>query len=335
MVSVIVPVYNPGEWFEDCINSILEQTYQHIEVILVDDGSTDGSEKKCDLYAEQDDRVQVIHVKNGGVSKARNIGIQAAKGDFLLFIDSDDWIEENLLTDALRRIETDESELAIYAMQIDKYKNGNITTKDMRYKKDTVFLPEEIADNFEELYYNDYLSSSCTKVFQKSIIDMYQLKFDENLVMYEDLCFVLEYISKCNRVSILKEAYYHYRMDDTILAVSKRKTDNLLKNLENVVNKIISFLSEKKGTISEKDNNIVVDLFIIYLHKLFAQKNSMLIRMKGIRQLEKEQNLQQALKACPKFTEGSKFYKLLVWSLKRKATIVTFLLYWKRYRASY
>ena len=113
MVSVIVPVYNPGEWFEDCINSILEQTYQHIEVILVDDGSTDGSEKKCDLYAEQDDRVQVIHVKNGGVSKARNIGIQAAKGDFLLFIDSDDWIEENLLTDALRRIETDESELAI------------------------------------------------------------------------------------------------------------------------------------------------------------------------------------------------------------------------------
>lgn len=335
MVSVIVPVYNPGEWFEDCINSILRQTYQCIEVILVDDGSTDGSAQKCDLYAEQDDRVQVIHVKNGGVSKARNIGIQAAKGDFLLFIDSDDWIEENLLTDALRRIETDESELAIYAMQIDKYKNGNITTKDMRYKKDTVFLPEEIADNFEELYYNDYLSSSCTKVFRKSIIDMYQLKFDENLVMYEDLCFVLEYISKCNRVSILKEAYYHYRMDATILAVSKRKTDNLLKNLENVVNKIISFLSEKKGAISEKDNNIIVDLFIIYLHKLFAQRNSMLIRMKGIRQLEKEQNLQQALKACPKFTEGSKFYKLLVWSLKRKATIVTFLLYWKRYRASY
>lgn len=332
MVSVIVPVYNPGEWFEDCINSILRQTYQCIEVILVDDGSTDGSSQKCDLYAEQDNRVQVIHLENGGVSKARNTGIQAAKGDFLVFIDSDDWIEGNMLTDALRRIESDESELAIYAMQIDKYKNGNIIIKDMRYKEDTIFSAKEIADNFEELYYNDYLSSSCTKVFRKSIIDMYQLKFDESLVMYEDLCFVLEYISKCNKVSILKDTYYHYRMDDTILAVSKRKTDNLLKNLENVVNKIISFLSEKKGTISEKDNNVIVDLFIIYLHKLFAQRNSMLIRMKGIRQLEKEQTLQQALKACPKFTEGSKFYTVLVWSLKKKATIVTFLLYWKRYR---
>ena len=144
--------------------------------------------------------------------------------------------------------------------------------KDMRYKKDTVFLPEEIADNFEELYYNDYLSSSCTKVFQKSIIDMYQLKFDENLVMYEDLCFVLEYISKCNRVSILKEAYYHYRMDDTILAVSKNeKTDNLLKNLENVVNKIISFLSEKKELFLKRIIILLLIcllfIFINFLHR--------------------------------------------------------------------
>ena len=140
MVSVIVPVYNPGEWFEDCINSILEQTYQHIEVILVDDGSTDGSEKKCDLYAEQDDRVQVIHVKNGGgFLKHEILEFKRQKATFC-FLSIVMTGLKNLLTDALRRIETDESELAIYAMQIDKYKNGNITTKDMRYEKGYCFF---------------------------------------------------------------------------------------------------------------------------------------------------------------------------------------------------
>ena len=93
IVSIIIPVYNVGIYLEKCISSCLEQTYKRCEIILVDDGSNDGSEKICDDYAKKDARIKVIHQKNQGVSSARNAGMNCAEGDYIAFVDADDWIE--------------------------------------------------------------------------------------------------------------------------------------------------------------------------------------------------------------------------------------------------
>ena len=92
LISVIVPVYNVREYIDRCVTSILQQTYKQFEILLIDDGSTDGSEKRCDNYKESDERIRVYHKKNGGLSDARNCGIQKAKGEYLTFIDADDYV---------------------------------------------------------------------------------------------------------------------------------------------------------------------------------------------------------------------------------------------------
>ena len=106
-VDVIVPVYNTEKYLPKCIESILAQTYKNIELILVDDGSLDDSGRICDEYAAQDSRIQVIHKENGGVSKARNSGIDKAKGEWLLFVDSDDWVEEKYVETFLKQAKKD------------------------------------------------------------------------------------------------------------------------------------------------------------------------------------------------------------------------------------
>ena len=97
LISVIVPVYNVEKYLDECVNSILDQTYSNIEILLIDDGSTDNSPNICDFYEKQDNRVRVIHQQNGGLSLARNIGIEKSQGDFIVFVDSDDYISTDML----------------------------------------------------------------------------------------------------------------------------------------------------------------------------------------------------------------------------------------------
>ena len=332
MISVIVPVYNPGEKFEGCINSILAQTYKDLEIILVDDGSTDGSEKMCDAFMKKNQRISVIHLKNGGVSNARNVGIEEAKGEYIAFIDSDDWIEPEAVEKSIKRIEREESGMAIFAMQIDRFTEERVDSIKLCWKEDACMTTEEIAVNFSSLFYNDYLSSSCTKIFRKSVIDKYKLRFNNKLVMYEDLCFVLEYLSCIKRVSIIKEAYYHYQMNTSVNAISKRKTDALLDNLEVVVKHICKYVKQQNCVIDATVNTIIIDLYIIYLHKMFIEKQVICKRIKSIQQLQNSMLLQEALNDCSIFEARGKFYRILAQSLRKKQSFVTYLLYWKRYR---
>ena len=102
LISVVVPVYNVEKYIDKCINSIINQTYKNLEIILVDDGSPDNCGKICDEYAKKDNRIKVTHKENGGVSSARNIGIKNATGDWLTFVDADDWIENNFVEQLLK-----------------------------------------------------------------------------------------------------------------------------------------------------------------------------------------------------------------------------------------
>ena len=112
LVSIIIPVYNVEKYLAECIESVLKQTYQNIEILLIDDGSPDNSGKICDEYEEKDSRVRVIHKENGGVSSARNVGLEQANGEYITFIDSDDFVSESYIEELYIALENGNSDLA-------------------------------------------------------------------------------------------------------------------------------------------------------------------------------------------------------------------------------
>ncbi len=113
-VSIIVPVYNVKNYLSKCIDSIISQTYTNIEVILVDDGSTDGSGNICDLYASKDKRIKAVHITNSGPSAARNCGIRAAMGDYILFVDGDDYISSTLVSETLKKAIENDADIVMF-----------------------------------------------------------------------------------------------------------------------------------------------------------------------------------------------------------------------------
>ena len=113
-ISIIVPVYNAEKYLVECLNSLVEQTYKNIEIILIDDGSIDNSAKICDEYAKKDERIKVVHQKNSGVSVARNNGLDMHTGDYVMFVDSDDWIELNTCEILINNIISNDKDILIY-----------------------------------------------------------------------------------------------------------------------------------------------------------------------------------------------------------------------------
>ena len=141
MISVIVPVYNAGEWLDDCVKSVLSQSVGDLELILVDDGSTDGCGANCDVYAAEDDRIIVIHRENGGVSRARNTGLDIAKGDYIAFVDCDDYILPGMYETLLKLIKESKAQIAMCSV-IDERESGHVLSKDTG---ETVFFTGEEA----------------------------------------------------------------------------------------------------------------------------------------------------------------------------------------------
>lgn len=206
MISIIVPVYNVEKYLEACIQSIIEQTYCDIEIILIDDGSTDLSGEICDNLQAVDKRIHVIHKSNGGLSSARNAGIEYAKGDYIGFVDSDDMINE-LMFEKLFNIMECDSTIDISSCGIEQFQDGN-------FSKTNIFL-KCYQKTFSAI---DYLSlvlehkidnAVCNKLYRKCSIG--DIRFKENLIN-EDLVFTIEILTKIRKITYISETYYKYRI---------------------------------------------------------------------------------------------------------------------------
>lgn len=200
--SIIVPVYKVDTVLPRCIESILNQTVTDFELILVDDGSPDRSGAICDEYAVRDSRIRVIHQKNGGVSRARNAGLDIAQGQYIVFVDSDDWID----ADYLSGFTSTSADLVIGGYQIEGY---GIHLPIVRQYKNRLFgelTHSEIIDHFEQ----GYLNYACTKAFASSIIHNSHLRFDDTLNFAEDTLFVVQFIFHCSSVQHIAAIGYHY-----------------------------------------------------------------------------------------------------------------------------
>lgn len=205
LISVIVPIYNVEKYLEKSIRSIMEQTYKELEIILVDDGSSDHCPQICDQFAKEDSRVQVIHKKNGGLSDARNKGIKHALGEYLVFIDSDDYIAPNMIEQLYQRIIWDHSDMALCNIAFVDEK-GEFLQYDSSQVEDSVVDEEQ----FWREYYGDnhiYCVVAWNKLYSRRIFEGIQYEEGKK---HEDEFIIHKIVSQCKRISFLKEKYYYY-----------------------------------------------------------------------------------------------------------------------------
>ena len=212
-VSVIIPVYNVEKYLQRCFDSVVNQTLKDIEIILVNDGSTDSSGEMCDRLAKTDNRVKVIHKENGGLSDARNVGIEAAKGEFLSFIDSDDYVVPDMLEYLYTNAVSSGAQIATGTMRMVKNGQGK-TNSDF---VPAVFSPEQALEN--ALYGPVSSLSVCNKIFKKDLFN--DIKFLVGKT-YEDAYIVPSLFLKTDKVFMSGKAVYNYVIDrvDSITNVS-------------------------------------------------------------------------------------------------------------------
>lgn len=222
-ISIIVPVYNCGKYLDTCCESLLGQTYADIEVILVDDGSTDGSAEICDRYAVADNRVGVIHKPNGGVSSARNAGLRACTGEYVIFVDADDWIDRDACEQIAEQLD---GKSLLYLFSGKKCTGDTVEWIKPVAKEEN--LAAWVADVIScPSYQYPYLRAPWAKVYKKELLT--KASFPENLYIGEDACFLCDLLSSAvdiNDIKVCQGNWYNYRIVTTS-AVRKYKPDLL------------------------------------------------------------------------------------------------------------
>ncbi|MGM9737050.1 MAG: glycosyltransferase family 2 protein [Candidatus Cryptobacteroides sp.] len=206
MISIIVPVYNSASFLDKCISSVVSQTSRDIEILLIDDGSTDGSGEICESWSKIDSRINVIHQDNSGVSAARNRGIEAARGEFIMFLDSDDAI----CPDSCYRLETYQKEHNSDCVVFGAFQDsGTVWMLQNEIEYNCLF---DFQKDFVRLLETELLSPVWNKLYKKDYI---KHKFIESMSFGEDLVFCLDYISQCNKINFVPwSCYLHNNLNE-------------------------------------------------------------------------------------------------------------------------
>ena len=236
LISVIVPIYNVEKYLKKCLDSIINQTYNNLEIILVDDGSPDNCGKICDEYAKKDNRIKVIHKENGGVSSARNKGLDIANGEYVFFIDSDDYIELDAIEKLLSMGKSDFIISKGYRIE----KNERIAIDNDILKSETINNPEYKEKIFSKLLLGKVTSGPFAKMYKRNVIEKNKLRFNEELEFGEDTIFTFCFINYSSSFSNVNEYTYNYVTDlNSITQKYSKKTfkrvDNLVKNFKNIL----------------------------------------------------------------------------------------------------
>ncbi len=232
LVSVIVPIYNGEKVIRRCIESILNQDYQNIELLLMDDGSKDASPAICDQYAAADSRVRVVHKANSGVSDTRNQALSLAKGDYIQFLDADDWIVPEATRLFVRSMEDNDVDMVV----ADFYRVvGENTSRKGSIDKSGVYTKLEYADCMLVSPADFYYGVIWNKFFKREIIEKYQLSMDENIRWCEDFIFNMEYILHTEYIYVLKVPVYYYVKTEGSLVSQGMNPSRIVRMKLNVI----------------------------------------------------------------------------------------------------
>jgi glycosyltransferase involved in cell wall biosynthesis len=253
MISIIVPIYNTEKYIERCINSIRNQTYSNIEIILVNDGSTDRSLEICNEMAARDKRIVVLSQVNSGVSVARNNGLSFAHGEYIAFVDSDDYIKENMYKELIELMERKEVDLICCGCFHVNETNILVSPQN----KEEIFVDKDegiykILDRNGE--YDGYIIN---KIFKKKIIDKWNITFNPLITISEDTLFCIEYLIHVEYCYFTSKPYYYYDHCSGGVMNSKKNGEEIIRN-NSACKKNISVIEARKQIISllEKENSI-------------------------------------------------------------------------------
>lgn len=283
LISVVVPVYNVEKYLKKCIDSTINQTYKKLEIILVDDGSTDSSKEICDEYIKQDSRIKVIHKENGGLSSARNAGIDIASGKYIGFIDSDDWIEKSMLEKLINLAEKSDSDIVLcnYFMAYDE--KNQIQKEDIEYKE---------YSNYEALnkIYDDKLGVSMIIAWNK----LYNIELFNNIrypagKVHEDEFITYKLLFKANRICYLNEKLVYYRQQNKSITNSKfnKKRLDILQAFEERANYIKNIVKDKelyKKTLTEY-YGVIIRCYFKYKESYEGDKKTLKEMLKKARNI--------------------------------------------------
>ena len=314
-ISIIVPVYNVEQYLERCVESILKQTVDNFELLLINDGSSDNSGQLCDELSGKDTRIRVLHIQNGGVSNARNLGIQSSRGEWISFIDSDDYVTEYYLETLLQPVETDET-IGFSIGKLHHIQNGVVTPFQNTTSEVNGWNAEQ---TLKELLTTEKTSFfPVAKLFRKSLIKDH--KFNTQYHLAEDALFLTEVLlqTKCNTVFIDKPIYfYDHREGSATTSVNQYVFDTVT-----VYQEIIHMVKKEFPNLQPELNNreywsyiTVYDKLIFANNNQFSEKEKEYRRwiLKHKKEIMKDQYFTKFRKIAIAFLSVSPFiYKKIV-----------------------
>ena len=275
MVSIIIPIYNVEHYLCKCIDSVLAQTYKDIEVILVDDGSPDACPQICDEYSKTDRRIKVIHKENGGLSSARNAGLDIAMGEYIMFVDSDDWILPEMVANMLKKLQDVQADMCLCGLNRVNEKNEKLSS--VSYS-DTVLTKH---DAYELLVQgNVVFIVACAKLYRRHIFD--ELRFHEGKI-HEDEFISHHVIGKCNRIVSVKMPYYQYLQRNGSIIRSLNCNTKWFHSIEAYLDRINYFLDCSETEFADRVLFNTIPL-LLSIQKKFpkdnieAKKNAAILR---------------------------------------------------------
>lgn len=260
MISVIIPVFNAEKYIERLLNSIINQTYKDLDIIVVNDGCTDGTMKVVEKFKNIDSRIRIINKENGGVSSARNLGIDNAIGDYISFIDADDWLEINFYERLIFTIEKENVDVVRCNYIKNDSDNNFISAGNISDIAGQVFNTQEVKERCIPKIFENTLEAYMPLLFIKSEIVKKIPKFDTSICMMEDLLYYIELLVNVDSVYFLDEKLYHYCVN---LNSSSKKRSNYIRNLNSTLS-VVKIIKEKLNKHELLEENMLKEINYIY-----------------------------------------------------------------------
>ena len=235
LVTIIIPVYNVEKYLDECIQSVINQTYKNLEILLVDDGSTDSSPDICSKYSMQDNRIRIITKKNGGIASARNKGIEKASGEYVYFLDSDDYIKETAIEELINYMQNNDLDLCYFSADV-LLDDDNLNWNKKIYTKNNHYIPnngitilKELSDN------NEYTCSNCMFISKLSLIKSNNLRYTEGYI-YEDNFFAFMIAINSRKSGVLNKSLYTRRIRKNSIMTKKIALKKRIESYKVVLN---------------------------------------------------------------------------------------------------
>ena len=310
LISVIVPIYNVEPYLRKCVDSILNQTYQNLEVILVDDGSPDNCGAICDEYAEKDERVRVIHKENGGLSSVRNLALGSAHGDYVTFVDGDDWINEQLYQTV---ISYEPFDVALFGITYVDSRTGERTVCSP-CKKTMALEWKKSSEVIEYLVKSSLLGYGSNKIYRKSLL--LGLKYLD-VQLREDLIFNIGVYGKTQQILLVNQVgYFYYQHNDSIL---KKTYSGEIPDIASVAEQMTEIHPQLTKKQNRELSNYVIKQYICDAVYKFVFMNPALSERDAIEALRKIFCSKMISKTLRFYPGDGALFMLLVLCVKIKA----------------